>query len=95
MNQDYIKETANLFKVLGDYTRLKIVDVLKEEELCVHEISEKLEISQSLTSHQLKKLKNYGIVKVRKEGLTSYYSIKDNHVLEIYLNAFEHVSECE
>ena len=94
MSVEFVKETAELFKVLGDFTRLKIVNSLKEKELSVHQISEAVEISQSLTSHQLKKLKDYGIVKSRKEGITNYYSIKDNHVLEIYLNALEHVSEC-
>lgn len=94
MKDDCVMRTANLFKALSDYTRLKIVDSIKESELCVRDIAKRVGISQSLASHQLKKLKDNGIVKVRKDGLISYYSIKDEHVLKIYLNALSHVTEC-
>lgn len=94
MNFEHITETAKLFKILGDPTRLKIVEALRHHELCVCDIGEVLSISQSLTSHQLKKLRDAGIVKRRKEGPTIYYSIKDDHVLDIYLNALEHTKEC-
>ncbi len=94
MTSNDLMATAALFKVLADQTRLRIIDLLKEEELCVCDISDALDISQSLTSHQLKKLRDQGIVSRRKEKQTIYYKIKDKHILDIYLNALTHIKEC-
>lgn len=82
------------FKVLGDTTRIKILDCLAKDELCVCEIEELLKLSQSLISHQLKKLKDNNIVKTRRDGKKIYYSIKDEHVKSIYLTCVEHFINC-
>ena len=81
--------TANMFKVLGNETRLKIVDLLSLSEMCVCDIAVVLDMTQSSISHQLSKLKKEGIVLARRDGSTIYYSLKDDARKEDALKAKE------
>ncbi|PHO16775.1 hypothetical protein CPU12_13915 [Malaciobacter molluscorum LMG 25693] len=72
---------------------MKIISVLKEEELCVGAISELINVSQSAVSHQLRVLKNSKIVKPRREGKQMYYSLDDEHIKKIYDMGLEHITK--
>ena len=84
---------ADIFKTLGDKTRLKIVFALSACELCVCDIASVCNLSESATSHQLKILRMLKIVKFRKEGKIIYYSLADEHVNSIIKQSIDHVSE--
>lgn len=88
-----ILKVSNLYKVFGDETRLKILNSLLYSELCVCDISEILNMSHSSISHQLKVLRDMKLVKTRKVGKSVYYSLKDDHILEIMKIGVEHVNE--
>lgn len=84
---------AELFKVFGDPTRIRILYALSIEELCVQDIADKLDMSQSAISHQLRILKQMSLVKFRRDGKTLYYSLADDHVATIMAQGLEHVCE--
>lgn len=84
-------ELADLFKALGDPTRVRIIHALQQSELCVHDLTVVLGMGQSAVSHQLRLLRNTRIVKRRKEGKTVYYSLDDNHVSQIFALTMEHL----
>lgn len=84
---------ANLFKLFGDETRIKILYSLFESELCVCAISELLGKSQSVISHSLKVLKDGKLVDCRREGKTVYYFLADNHVRTIIGQGYDHIVE--
>lgn len=84
-------EAAELFKVLGDPTRLRILDALSGGEMRVHDIADSLEMTQSAISHQLHTLKDHRVVKARRDGRWVYYSIDDAHVKGLYEQGMEHV----
>lgn len=84
---------ADLFKVFGDTTRVRILYLLFESELCVCDISTLLGMNQSAISHQLRVLKQAKLVKARREGKTVFYSLADEHVRTIIGNGMEHVRE--
>ena len=86
-------DLSDLFKIFGDSTRIKIINVLFDNELCVGDIANKLNISQSAISHQLRILKNSKLVKYRKEGTIIYYSLDDDHVEKIFKMGCEHINE--
>ena len=86
-------DLAELFKVFGDSTRIKILYALFEAELCVCDISKLLGLTQSAVSHQLRVLKGSRLVKFRREGKTVFYSLADDHVKTIIDQGLEHVSE--
>lgn len=86
-------EMSELFKVFGDPTRLKILYILFEKEVCVCDIAELLGMQQSAISHQLRVLKQTNLVKYRRDGKTIYYSLSDNHVKTIFAMAKEHIEE--
>ena len=90
---DLIFEIAEVFKVFGDTTRMKIISALLEAELCVGDIAEITNSTQSAISHQLRVLKQAKLVKFRKEGKTVYYSLDDEHVSEMYEMAKRHIEE--
>ena len=90
---DILFDLAELFKIFGDESRLKILFVLREGELCVDELSEKLNMSQSAVSHQLRILKTSRLVKGRRDGKRIYYSLADDHVHSIIAQGCEHVEE--
>ena len=86
-------DLAELFKVFGDSTRIKILYALFEAELCVCDISKLLGLTQSAVSHQLRGLKNSRLVKFRRDGKTVFYSLADDHVRKIIAQGMEHVNE--
>ena len=86
-----VQKLAELFKVFGDGTRLKIIYALLQKELCVCDICEIVEMSQSSVSHQLRLLKTTGLVKYRKEGRTVFYSLDDEHVNSIFNVGLSHI----
>lgn len=93
LNEDKIIDVSELFKIFGDSTRVKIINALIGEELCVNDIAERINVSQSAVSHQLRILKGSKLVKFRKEGQTVYYSIADDHVEKIFKIGCDHVDE--
>ncbi len=93
MTEQKYNDLAELFKVFGDVTRIKIMSVLLNGELSVGEISEKLSMSPSAISHQLNILRRSKLVKTRREGKSVYYSLDDEHVYEIISCGIDHISE--
>lgn len=92
-SDEIIFDVAELFKVFGDTTRMRIICALKENELCVGDIAEITNTTISAISHQLRILKQAKLVKYQKEGKTVYYSLDDDHVLQIFEKGREHVEE--
>ena len=90
--QEALLKLAELFKILGDPTRLKIVELLLENEMCVNHIAETRGMGQSAISHQLRVLRQARLVTYRKEGKTAYYSLNDDHVEGLVRMGMEHVS---
>ncbi len=86
-------DLAELFKVFGDTTRIRILFGLFESEMCVCDIAEMLSLTPSAISHQLKLLKQFKLVKSRRDGKTIYYSLSDNHVRSIIDMGREHIEE--
>ena len=84
---------AELFKVFADSTRIKILYAISEQELCVMDICQALNMSQSSISHQLRVLKQSRLVKFRRDGRTIYYSLADHHVQTMLSQGMEHVTE--
>lgn len=84
-------ELADLFKALGDPTRIRIIHALLQSELCVHDLTEVLEMGQSAISHQLRLLRNMRIVKRRKVGKTVFYSLDDDHVEQLIVLTLQHL----
>lgn len=93
LDDDKIIDIAELFKIFGDSTRVKIINVLLNGELCVSEIQNKLNVSQSAVSHQLRILKDSKLVKYRKDGKEIYYFLADDHVEKIFKMGCEHINE--
>ena len=91
--EDELLDLAELFKVFGDTTRMKILYVLFASELCVCDIAEILGMSQSAVSHQLRIIKQAKLIKNRRDGKTVYYSLADDHVKTIIGMAKEHLEE--
>ncbi|KXA92818.1 hypothetical protein AKJ65_06995 [candidate division MSBL1 archaeon SCGC-AAA259E19] len=88
-----LREAEEMFKVLGDRTRLEILLAIGEEEKCVHEISEEIDQEISNVSHHLRRLRDKKLVDYRKEGRHKYYEIKDDHVLKILREGMNHARE--
>ncbi len=86
-------DLAELFKVFGDSTRIRILFVLFEAEVCVCDLAEVLHMTQSAISHQLKILKQSRLVKSRREGKSVFYSLADDHVRTIIAQGQEHIEE--
>ena len=84
---------SEFYKIFGDQTRLRILDALLNKPLCVNEISELLDMTQSAISHQLKNLRTSNLVKTDKIGKNVYYSISDEHIKIILKYGLEHISE--
>ncbi len=92
-DEDELYDLAELFKVFGDSTRIRILSVLCQEELCVCDLAEALVMNQSAVSHQLKILKQAKLVKSRRDGKQVYYSLADDHVRTILAMGLEHIEE--
>lgn len=91
VSDDVLYDLAEVFKVFGDSTRIRIISALMDGEMCVYHLSEKLNMGQSAISHQLRILRGAGLVRPRKEGKESYYSLDDEHVEEIFGAGLAHV----
>ena len=92
-DDEVLYELADLFRVFGDSTRIKILYALHDDELCVQDIANAVQLSQSAVSHQLRVLKTSKLVKFRKEGKTVFYSLADEHVIRILSQGMEHIME--
>ena len=92
-DEEILYDLAELFKILGDSTRIKILYVLFESDMCVCDIAQLLGMTQSAISHQLRALKQSKLVKYRREGKTVFYSLADGHVRTILDQGMEHVAE--
>lgn len=90
---EILYDLAELFKVFGDSTRIKILYALFESELCVCDIAQLLGLTQTAVSHQLRVLKTNKLVRFRKEGKNVFYSLSDDHVRRIINQGMEHVEE--
>ena len=91
--ENVLKDLADFYKVFGDVTRVKILCVLFQSELCVCDLAEVLEMTQSAVSHQLRVLKQAKLVKNRREGKIVYYSLADAHIQSILNQGMEHIAE--
>ena len=93
LDEDRLKELADFFKVFADTTRLRILSVLFQSEMCVCDLAEVLGMTQSAISHQLRILKQMKLVKNRREGKTVFYSLADGHIQTIMNQGLEHIME--
>lgn len=91
--EETLYDLADLFKVLGDSTRIKVLCALFQSEMCVCDIAALLGMTQSAISHQLRVLKQARLVKYKREGKVVYYSLDDDHVKSIFDQGLNHISE--
>ena len=92
-DEEILYDVAELFKVFGDSTRIKIICALFESEMCVYDLAAALQMTQSAISHQLRILKTANLVKFRRDGKMMYYSLDDEHVQQIFDAGYKHVIE--
>ncbi len=90
---DVITNLSEVFKVFGDPTRIRILWALFDNEICVYDIAEKLSMTQSAISHQLRVLKQARLVKARRDGKNTFYSLDDEHVKRIIEQVMIHITE--
>jgi DNA-binding transcriptional ArsR family regulator len=93
IGEDTASLLAELFKTLGDATRVKILFALMQRELCVCDVAAVMGATESAVSHQLRVLRNQKLVKYRREGKMLFYSLADSHVEKLFNQGFEHASE--
>ena len=92
-NDDDLLKLSDLYKAMGDLTRIRILSALVHSEMCVCDLSCLLNMTQSAISHQLRVLKSARLVKFRREGKVVYYSLDDEHIKHIYDAGLNHISE--
>lgn len=92
-DDEMLYDLAELYKIFGDTTRIKLLYILFEGEMCVQHLSELIGVSQSAVSHQLRILKGSRLVRYRREGKTVYYSLADDHVRKIIECGTDHINE--
>lgn len=95
LDLDKAQRMAEFFRLLGDSTRLRILGLLAQQELCVCNLAEALEMSESAVSHQLRTLRSLRLVSYQKRGRRVYYKLLDHHVLDLYHSVAEHLDEVE
>ena len=93
MSPEAIQHVADTFRILGDPTRIRILDALSGGELCVCDIAAVAGISESAVSHQLRLLRSMRLVKFRRAGRLVFYSLDDPHIMELLRQAHTHVEE--
>lgn len=93
MPVDSAAEVAETFKLLGDVTRVRMLDALARQELCVCDLAALVGLSESAVSHQLRLLRNMRIVRSRRAGRMIFYSLDDRHVIGLFQQASRHVAE--
>jgi ArsR family transcriptional regulator len=91
VDSEAAREVAQLFKALSDPTRVRLISILAEHELCVHSIVEALGITQSAISHQLHTLRMQRLVRSRKEGKHVYYTLDDAHIANLFRQGLAHI----
>jgi len=84
---------ADTFKVLGDNTRVRMLDALSRSELCVTDLAHRVGLSESAVSHQLRLLRDARIVRTRRNGRQIFYALDDQHIVKLLAQALEHVEE--
>ena len=92
-DEETLYDLADLFRIFADSTRIKILYLLFESEMCVFDIAQLLGMTQSAISHQLRALKQAKLVKNRRDGKTVFYSLADDHVRTIINQGMDHVTE--
>ena len=92
-DEDQLMDLAEFFKIFGDSTRIKILYVLSQAEMCVCDIATLLQMGQTAISHQLRVLKQMRLVKFRRDGRTVFYSLADGHIQTILAQGMEHIQE--
>ncbi len=93
MKKQELEALAFFFKVFGDVTRLRIIQVLRTNSMCVSDIAEELKMTPSSISHQLKTLRTMNLVKTDKVGKVVYYKLSDRHIFDIFDKGYEHICE--
>ena|SRR5687768_4577828 len=93
MDPHDVEGLTEIFRVLGDPTRVRILDALASSELCVGELARRVGISESAVSHQLRLLRSARIVRPRRDGRLMYYALDDRHVLALFRQGLKHVQE--
>ncbi len=93
LGDEVFSHLSNDFKMLGDLTRVKMLFALSREELCVCDLASILNLSESAISHQLRLLRNHNMVKFRRDGKMAYYSLSDQHVVQLLKMGVEHAQE--
>ncbi len=93
LEADEADRLADLFKALGDPSRLALIDQLAREELCVHDLAARVGMEQSAVSHQLRLMRDRGLLERRRDGRHIYYALADGHVRDIFEFALEHARE--
>ena len=95
LDEETLLLMADFYKALSDSTRMKIIDVLYEGELCVCDISVLINMTKSATSHQLRYLKEMNLIKSRKQGKEVFYSLADSHIIKVFEISKSHVMEAK
>jgi ArsR family transcriptional regulator, lead/cadmium/zinc/bismuth-responsive transcriptional repressor len=93
LSPDHVQSVADTFRILGDPTRVRILDTLGTGELCVNDLAGQVGISESAVSHQLRLLRTMRLVRVRRAGRLAFYAVDDDHILELLNQARTHVQE--
>ena len=93
LSPDHVQSLADTFRVLGDPTRVRILDALRDGELCVNDLAARIGLSESAVSHQLRLLRTMRLVRVRRDGRLGFYAVDDHHILELLAQASTHVQE--
>lgn len=91
LKDEFLFDVADFFKIFGDATRIRIMCLLLDQELCVGEIADALNMTQSAVSHQLRVLRQNDLVKTRKDGKTVCYSLDDDHVKTVLEQGMHHI----
>jgi DNA-binding transcriptional ArsR family regulator len=93
LKQESVASLADMFRVLGDGTRVRILDALSRSELCVNDIARLLDLTESAVSHQLRILRDKRLVRARRAGRMIFYSLDDQHIVRLFAQGLEHVEE--
>ena len=93
LSAEDVRSVAETFRMLGDPTRVKILDALGGGELCVNDLAARVGISESAVSHQLRLLRTMRLVRARREGRLAFYAVDDHHILELLKQVGTHVQE--
>ncbi len=94
-DEETLRRTAEFYKLLGDPTRCKLICALLQQELCVCDLANVLSMTKSSISHQLSKMRQFGVVKCRRDGKSVYYSLDDDHVEELLRITLQHIAHTQ